>query len=65
MAGADKARNKFHKVRGKTKEVVGRATGNRRLQAEGRDAQRRADLKDAGEKIKDAFRLNGPRRTAR
>ena len=31
----DKAKGKFHEVKGKVKERVGQATNNRRLQAEG------------------------------
>lgn len=62
MAGVDKARNKFEKVGGLAKEFVGRATASRRLTTEGRNDQRRADLKDAGEKIKDVFRPKGSRR---
>ncbi|CAM3114178.1 hypothetical protein BST27_22010 [Mycobacterium intermedium] len=62
MAGADKARNKVQKVSGTAKEFVGRATRDRRLTTEGRNDQRLADLKDAGEKIKDVFRPKGSRR---
>ncbi|OBJ51366.1 CsbD family protein [Mycobacterium sp. 1423905.2] len=62
MAGADKARNKFQKVGGMAKEAMGRATGNRRLEVEGRNDQRRADFKDAGEKLKDVFRPRTARR---
>jgi uncharacterized protein YjbJ (UPF0337 family) len=62
MSGADKARNKVQKVSGIAKAAVGRATGNRRLQREGRVDQRSADVKDAGEKIKDVFRPKGMRR---
>ncbi|GAB3024830.1 CsbD family protein [Mycobacterium bourgelatii] len=66
MAGADKARNKVQKVGGIAKEFVGRATRDRRLTTEGRNDQRLADLKDAGEKIKDVFRpRRSRRRTAR
>lgn len=57
-----KARNKLEKIKGKAKEAVGRASRNTRLEAEGRSTQRRADLKDAGEKVKDAFRPKGARR---
>jgi uncharacterized protein YjbJ (UPF0337 family) len=35
---------------------VGDATGNEDLQAEGRGDQVKGDLKQAGEKIKDAFK---------
>jgi len=62
MSGADKARNKVQKASGLAKEAAGRATRNRRLETEGRNDQRRADLKDAGEKIKDVFRPRRPRR---
>jgi len=61
MSGADKARNKFQKVSGIAKAAVGRATRNRRLEREGRIDQRSADVKDAGEKIKDVFRPRGMR----
>ncbi|MBV8928815.1 MAG: CsbD family protein [Mycobacteriaceae bacterium] len=62
MSGTDKARNKAQKVRGKAKEVLGRATRDRPLEAQGKDAQRGADLKDVGEKIKDVVRPKGTRR---
>jgi uncharacterized protein YjbJ (UPF0337 family) len=65
MSGADKARNKFQKLSGLAKEAVGRTTRNRRLETEGRNDQRRADLKDAGEKVKDVFRPKGPRQQTR
>lgn len=59
MSGADKARNKMRQLTGKLKEAIGRATRDRALEAEGRADQRAAHLRDAGEKVKDAFR---PRR---
>ncbi|GAS87442.1 CsbD family protein [Mycolicibacterium brisbanense] len=59
MSGADKARNKVDRVRGKVKETFGRATGDPQLEAQGRADQRASHLKDAAEKVKDAFR---PRR---
>ena len=62
MAGADKARNKVQKISGIAKEAIGRATRNRRLEVEGRNDQRSADLKDAGEKVKDVFRPRTARR---
>ena len=33
----DKAQGKFHEVKGKAKEKVGRATNDRNMQAEGQD----------------------------
>jgi len=59
MSGADKARNKLELVRGKVKAAFGRATNDPALEAQGRADQRASHLKDAGEKVKDAFR---PRR---
>lgn len=52
----DKIRNAAEKAAGKVKEGVGEATDNERLQAEGRTDQVKADVKDAGENVKDAFR---------
>lgn len=59
MSGSNKARNKLQRVRGGIKAAIGRATNDPRLEAEGRADQRESHLKDAGEKVKDAFR---PRR---
>jgi uncharacterized protein YjbJ (UPF0337 family) len=56
MSGADKARNKLDQVRGKVKAAMGRATNDPELEAQGRFDQRASHLKDAGEKVKDAFR---------
>lgn len=52
----DKIRNKVDEVAGGAKERTGAATGDRDLQAEGRADQGKADLKQAGEKVKDAFK---------
>jgi uncharacterized protein YjbJ (UPF0337 family) len=51
----DKARNAAEDLQGKAKETAGEATGDRDLAAEGRADQTKADLKQAGEKVKDAF----------
>jgi len=52
----DKIANAAEKVTGKVKEATGRASDDERLEAEGRADQSKADLKDAGEKVKDAFK---------
>ena len=52
----DKAENKAEIAKGKVKEGVGDATDNERLQAEGEGDQASGNLKQAGEKVKDAFR---------
>ena len=62
MGGSDKARNKAQRLKGAAKEMVGRATGDPVLERQGRREQRGSHLKDAAEKIKDAFRPRGPRR---
>jgi uncharacterized protein YjbJ (UPF0337 family) len=55
-AARNKTRNTAQKVKGQAKEAAGRATGDERLEAEGRADKTRANLKQAGEKLKDAFR---------
>jgi uncharacterized protein YjbJ (UPF0337 family) len=52
----NKARNAAQKAKGQVKEAAGRATGDERLEAEGRADKTKANLKQAGEKVKDAFR---------
>ena len=52
----DKGRNAAQDAKGKAKEVAGKATGNEDLEAKGHADQTKADLKQAGEKVKDVFR---------
>ena len=52
----DKIENAGEKLGGKGKEAVGEATGDESLKAEGKRDQVKGDLKQAGEKIKDAFK---------
>ncbi len=54
MATDDKMRNMAEKAKGKAKEAAGRATDDGTMEAKGRGTQIKADLKQAGEKIKDA-----------
>ncbi len=56
MSAVDKAKNAVENMGGKGKEHVGDATDNERLENEGRNDQSKADLKNAGEKVKDAFK---------
>jgi uncharacterized protein YjbJ (UPF0337 family) len=56
MGNDDKVANKGEGMLGKAKETLGDATDNRDLQAEGQKDQSKADLKQAGEKVKDAFK---------
>ncbi len=56
MGTDDKIANKGEGVLGKAKEKLGDATDDRDLQAEGQKDQTKSDLKQAGEKVKDAFK---------
>ena len=55
MSGLDKAKNKVEELKGEGKEQAGEATGDRDLQAEGQADQAKGNVKQSGEKIKDAF----------
>ncbi|WP_034620686.1 CsbD family protein [Cellulomonas sp. URHE0023] len=52
----DKVSNTAQSAKGKVKEAAGKATDDERLEAEGKADQAGADLKQAGEKVKDAFK---------
>ena len=52
----DKVSNKAEEVGGRAKERVGEATGDEQLEAEGKGDQVSGNLKQAGEKVKDAFK---------
>jgi uncharacterized protein YjbJ (UPF0337 family) len=56
MGNDEKVSNKTDGVVGKAKEKVGDATGNESMENEGKKDQSKADLKQAGEKVKDAFK---------
>jgi uncharacterized protein YjbJ (UPF0337 family) len=56
MGTDDKMDNKADELVGKVKDRVGGATGDRDLQAEGQAQKSKGNLKQAGEKIKDAFK---------
>ena len=56
MAFDDKVDNKAEEVGGKVKEGVGKATDDEQLEAEGKVDQTSSNLKQAGEKVKDAFK---------
>ena len=55
MGTDDKVRNTAEEWQGKAKEAYGDATDDPRLEAEGKADQTKASLKQAGEKVKDAF----------
>ena len=56
MGADDKIKNAAQDLAGKAKEGLGKATDNERLEAEGNADQTEANLKKAGEDVKDAFR---------
>lgn len=56
MSATDKIKNAIEDVEGKAKEAVGKVTGDRDTEAEGKTDQSKSDLKDAGENVKDAFK---------
>jgi uncharacterized protein YjbJ (UPF0337 family) len=56
MSIAKKLSHKAEAVKGATKKLFGRATGNTRLRTEGRADQFKGDAKQAGAKVKDAFK---------
>jgi uncharacterized protein YjbJ (UPF0337 family) len=56
MGDQDKLENVADEHLGKAKEAFGEASGDDDLKDEGKVDQTKADLKQAGEKVKDAFR---------
>lgn len=58
MALEDKIDNAAQKLAGKGKEAVGEATDDSSLKAEGQTDQTKSDLKQSGEKVKDALKGN-------
>lgn len=50
------AENKIDDLAGKAKEGLGKATGDKSTENEGKFDQAKSSLKDAGEKVKDALR---------
>ena len=56
MATEDKAAHKATEVKGDVKENLGKITGDREMEAEGKGDQAKGNLKQAGDKVKDAFK---------
>lgn len=56
VSAVDKIKNAIEDVEGKAKEALGKVTGDQETESEGRTDQTKSDLKDAGEKVKDAFK---------
>jgi uncharacterized protein YjbJ (UPF0337 family) len=56
MSIAKTIAHKAETIKGSFKKMTGRATGNRRLRAEGRGDQVKGNTKQAGAKVRAAFR---------
>jgi len=54
MGTKEKAANTTQDVKGKVKESVGKATGNKKLEREGKTDQVKSAIKDVGEDLKTA-----------
>lgn len=54
MATGDKIKHTAQEAAGKVKETTGKATGNEDLEARGKADQAKANVKQAGDKGKDA-----------
>ena len=56
MATEDRAAQRATEVKGDVKENLGKVTGDREMEAEGKGDQAKGNLKQAGAKVKDAFK---------
>jgi uncharacterized protein YjbJ (UPF0337 family) len=55
MGRTDKLKNKKDEAKGAAKEQLGKATDNQQMEREGQTDQTKSNLKQAGEKVKDAL----------
>jgi uncharacterized protein YjbJ (UPF0337 family) len=55
VSATDKLKNAMDDLEGKAKEGLGKVSDDKSTENEGKRDQAKADLKDAGEKVKDAF----------
>lgn len=56
MSNKDKAKNAAQIAKGDAEESIAQKVGNDKLRKQGRSDQMKGNLKQAGEKVKDAFR---------
>lgn len=56
MSTDDKVKNKTDEAKGKVKEKTGAVKGDESMRREGKRDQSKANLKQAGENVKDAFK---------
>jgi len=55
MGWDDKLKNKKDEAKGQAREQLGKATDDEEMEREGRTDQTKSNLKQAGEKVKDAL----------
>jgi len=55
MGLGDKIEHAAEEAKGKVKESAGKAKGDERLETEGKGEQAKANVKQAGDDVKDAF----------
>jgi uncharacterized protein YjbJ (UPF0337 family) len=56
MSATDKAKDKVQAAKGKVKKETGQAIDDPYLEGEGKADEMKGNLKQAGEKVKDAFK---------
>ena len=56
MSSVDKIKNKAQEAKGHVKEAAGKATNDQSLEAKGKKDKAAGNVKQAGEKVKDAFK---------
>ena len=56
MTIGQRIRHRAEAAKGTTKKFVGRLTGNRRMTAEGRTGQAKGNMKQAVDKVRNAFK---------
>jgi uncharacterized protein YjbJ (UPF0337 family) len=56
MSTAKKLAHRTESIKGGLRKMAGRLTGRRHMRAEGRSDQAKGNMKQAGAKVKDAFR---------
>jgi uncharacterized protein YjbJ (UPF0337 family) len=56
VSAADKAKDKAQAAKGKVKKSAGKALDDPYMEGEGKADQVKGNLKQAGEKVKDAFK---------
>ncbi|MEV4443803.1 CsbD family protein [Streptomyces sp. NPDC049577] len=59
MTAKNKAKAKAEQVKGRLKETTGRASGHRRVEAEGRLEKAKGELREAMEKVRHAGKEKG------